>query len=46
MLFAIQTRVNMEEIAVVLEEDTTAIVIMVILGNTAKVSSNAQMYNV
>ena len=44
--FAIQIRVNMEEIAVILEEGTTATVIMVTLGNIAKVSSKAQMNNV
>ena len=46
MLFAIQIPVNMEEIAVIMEQDTTATVIMVTLGNTAKVSSKAQMNNV
>ena len=43
VISAIQCRVYMEEIAVILEEDTTAIVMMVILENTAKVSSNALM---
>ena len=46
VLFAIQIRVNMEDIAVILEEGTNASVTRVILGGTAKVSSNAQMYNV
>ena len=43
--FAIQCRVNTEEFAVILEEGTTASVIMVILGRTAKVSRNIQMRN-
>ena len=46
MLFAIQILVNMEEIAVILEMGTTVSVRRVILGGTANVSCNAQMYNV
>ena len=46
MHFAIQCRVNMEEVAVILGEGTTASVGRVISGITAKVSRTAQMYSV